>query len=94
MNKPVMKAAESANENAAIYSISLYPAERVREIFNRMKAAEGTGKEAAELRIFAARMKWLKELFKKYFNTEPDTTWTNAFNKAKKEENVLYPKWG
>jgi hypothetical protein len=36
----------------------------------------------------------VKELFKKYFNTEPDTAWTNAYNIAKKEENVLYPKWG
>jgi hypothetical protein len=44
-----------------VYSVSLYPAERVKEIFERMKAARGTDKEAAELQIFAARMRWLYE---------------------------------
>jgi len=33
----------------------------VREIFARLEAARGTSREAAELRIFAERMKWLYE---------------------------------
>jgi hypothetical protein len=31
--KPIMKAAESANESEAIHSLAFWPAERVHEIF-------------------------------------------------------------
>jgi hypothetical protein len=43
--KPIMKPSEIDPDGVS--SIILYPAERVREIFSRMKAARGTGREAA-----------------------------------------------
>ena len=63
--KPIMKhAAEmvgAQNDSLPVNTVDFYPAERVNEIFDRLKAARGTDKEAAELRIFAERMIWLYE---------------------------------
>ena len=63
--KPIMEPATDAigGETGGIpmKAIGFYPAERVREIFDRLKAARGTDREAAELRIFAERMIWLFE---------------------------------
>jgi hypothetical protein len=55
--KPIMKAAD--NGEGAFNSIEFYPAERVKEIFDRLSGARNTPREAAELRIFAERMEWL-----------------------------------
>ena len=49
------------SDSLPVNTIDFYPAERVRDIFERLKAARGTDKEAAELRIFAERMIWLYE---------------------------------
>jgi hypothetical protein len=57
--KPIMEAADSTNENAAIHGLEFWPAERVHEIFARLSEARKTPGEAAELRIFADRMEWL-----------------------------------
>jgi hypothetical protein len=46
-----------------VNAITFYPAERVQEIFERMKAAKGTTHEAEEYRIFALRM---ERLFDRY----------------------------
>ena len=63
--KPIMELATDAIGGEIgglpMKTICFYPAERVQEIFNRLKAARGTDKEAAELRIFAGRMIWLYE---------------------------------
>jgi hypothetical protein len=62
---PIMELAAEmiGGENGGIpvKTICFYPIERVQEIFNRMKAARGTDRETAELRIFAERMIWLYE---------------------------------
>jgi hypothetical protein len=50
--EPVMKPNEQDPDG--VNSIMLYPAERVQEIFRRMKAAWGTGREAAEDAEFVA----------------------------------------
>jgi len=63
--KPIMEFAMEMvggqSDSLPLNTIDFYPAERVREIFERLKAARGTDKEAAELRIFAERMIWLYE---------------------------------
>jgi hypothetical protein len=59
--KPIMKSAKEASESEAVNSVIFYPAERVHEIFSRLKAARGTAKEGAELKLFTARMQWLYE---------------------------------
>ena len=59
--KPIMKSAADAHESEAVNCVTLWPAERVQEIFDRLKAVRGTDREAAELRIFAERMIWLYE---------------------------------
>jgi len=60
-DKSIMRNAKEAGESEAVNAILFYPAERVNEIFARLEAARGTPREAAELRIFAERMKWLYE---------------------------------
>ena len=59
--RPIMKsaAASEEKESEALNSVMFYPAERVHEIFARLEAARGKPNEAAELRVFAERMKWL-----------------------------------
>jgi len=63
--EPIMKLAREIiggqSDSLPVNTIDFYPAERVCEIFERLKAARGTDKEAAELRIFAERMIWLYE---------------------------------
>jgi hypothetical protein len=60
---PIMKPIEEEMNGGGIpiKALVLGPADRVREIFDRMEAAMGTDREAAELRIFSERMKWLHE---------------------------------
>jgi hypothetical protein len=65
--KPVMKPDES--DPGGVSSIMFYPAERVREIFKRMKAARGTAGEAEEYRIFALRMERLYDRYSLESNT-------------------------
>jgi hypothetical protein len=65
--EPVMKPSEI--DRSGVSSIMLYPAERVREIFSRMKAARGTGREAEEYRIFALRMERLYDRYSLESNT-------------------------
>jgi len=48
-------------DSLPVNTIAFYPAERVCEIFERLKSARGTDRETAELRIFAGRMIWLYE---------------------------------
>jgi hypothetical protein len=48
---------DGAGKEDGINSIKFYPKERVDEIFNRMAAAQNTGEEAQELRIFYQRMR-------------------------------------
>jgi len=54
--KPIMKHATEMvggqSDSLPVNTVDFYPAERVREIFQRLKAARGTDREAAELRIF------------------------------------------
>jgi hypothetical protein len=51
--KPVMKPfIDVAGVRGGVNGILFYPKERVDEIFSRMAGAQGTDKEAAELRIF------------------------------------------
>jgi hypothetical protein len=52
-----------------INSIMFYPAERVREIFERMKSAKGTEHEAKEYRIFSLRMERLFDHYSLESNT-------------------------
>jgi hypothetical protein len=63
--KPIMELATEMiggqSDSLPLNTIDFYPAERVREFFERLKAARGTDREAAELRIFAERMIWLYE---------------------------------
>jgi len=63
--KPIMKHATEMiggqSDSLPVNTVDFYPAERVNEIFERLKAARGTDREAAELRIFAERMIWLYE---------------------------------
>jgi hypothetical protein len=59
--KPIMK--QSDIDRDCVSSIVLYPAERVREIFSRVKAARGTGREAEEFRIFFLRMERLYDRY-------------------------------
>jgi hypothetical protein len=65
--KPIMKPDDVDSEGVS--SIMLYPAERVREIFKRVKAAKGTQREAAEYRIFALRMERLYDRYSLESNT-------------------------
>jgi hypothetical protein len=61
---PVIKIATEAlggEDGIPITSIGFYPAERVHEIFDRLKAAKGTDREESELRIFAERITYLYE---------------------------------
>jgi hypothetical protein len=63
--KPIMELATEMiggqSDSLPINTVDFYPAERIHEIFKRLKAALGTDREAAELRIFAERMIWLYE---------------------------------
>jgi hypothetical protein len=65
--KPIMRPNEQDPDG--VNSIMLYPAERVREIFKRMKAARGTPHEAKEYRIFALRMERLYDRYSLESNT-------------------------
>jgi hypothetical protein len=65
--KSIMKPSEIDPDGMS--SIMLYPAERVMEIFSRMKAARGTGREAEELRIFFLRMERLYDRYSYESNT-------------------------
>jgi hypothetical protein len=65
--EPIMKPSELDPDG--VNSIALYPAERVREIFRRMKAARGTPREAEEYRIFALRMERLYDHYSLESNT-------------------------
>jgi hypothetical protein len=55
--EPIMKPNDLDHDG--VNSIMFYPAERVNQIFSRMKTAKGTPQEAAEFRIFALRMERL-----------------------------------
>ncbi|GHT75732.1 hypothetical protein FACS1894124_7460 [Spirochaetia bacterium] len=64
---PVMKQRmDSLNHADGINAVEFYPAERVDEIFSRMKAALNTPREVEELKIFALRMDRLYENQAKY----------------------------
>jgi hypothetical protein len=65
--KPIMK--PNKKDWDGINSVGFYPAERVREIFERMKAAKGTTEEAEEYRIFALRMERLYDRYSFESNT-------------------------
>ncbi|GHV16167.1 hypothetical protein FACS189493_1540 [Spirochaetia bacterium] len=70
---PVMKQHMDSGDHAdGINAVEFYPAERVDEIFSRMKAALNTPREAAELKIFALRMDRLYADQAKYTYTWPD----------------------
>jgi hypothetical protein len=56
-------------DSLPVKTIVFYPAGRVHEIFERLRAARGTDREAAELRIFAERMTWLYEVQSEEGNT-------------------------
>ncbi|MFP3041197.1 hypothetical protein LQZ19_05180 [Treponema primitia] len=67
---PVMKPFIDGGGHAdGINAVNFYPAERVEEVFSRMRSAMGTPREAAELRIFALRMERL------YEDAEENHTW-------------------
>jgi len=63
--EPIMKLATEMiggqSDSLPVNTVDFFPAERVHEIFKRLKAAQGTDREAAELKIFAERMIWLYE---------------------------------
>jgi hypothetical protein len=65
--KPIMKPNELDTDG--VNSIAFYPAERVREIFGRMKAARGTPREAEEYRVFSLRMERLYDRYSLESNT-------------------------
>jgi hypothetical protein len=65
--KPIMTANDLDPDG--INSIMFYPAERVKEIFRRMKSAKGTAQEAEEYRIFALRMERLYDRYSPESNT-------------------------
>jgi hypothetical protein len=65
--KPIMKPSDIDPDGVS--SIMLYPAERVREIFSRAKAARGTGREAEEFRVFFLRMERLYDRYSFESNT-------------------------
>jgi hypothetical protein len=89
-NKPIMKPSDIDPEG--VNSIMLYPAERVREIFDRMKAAKGTGREAEELRIFFLRMERLYDRYSFESNTwledEDEVRWAAVGEAAEDAEFV------
>jgi hypothetical protein len=67
---PIMKQhIDSRNHADGINAVEFYPAERVDEVFARMKAVLNTPREAAELKIFALRMDRLYEDQTKYTYT-------------------------
>jgi hypothetical protein len=68
--EPVMKPyIDSGGIEDGINAVMLYPAERVDEIFQRMKAAWGKENEAGELRIFYLRMRRMYQDFSMPMNT-------------------------
>jgi hypothetical protein len=87
-SKPIMKLSDIDPEG--VNSIMLYPAERVREIFDRMKAARGTGREVEELRIFFLRIERLYDRYSLESNTrleeEDELRWAAAGEAAEDAE--------
>jgi hypothetical protein len=67
---PIMKPyIDISGHEDGINAVMLYPAERVEEIFQRMKAAWGKKNEAEELRIFYLRMRRMYQDFSMSSNT-------------------------
>jgi hypothetical protein len=71
---PVMKPyIDGSDHGDGLNAVEFAPAERVAEIFQRMKTAMNTPREAAELKIFALRMDRLYDTAK-----ETQTWWDNV----------------
>jgi hypothetical protein len=88
--EPIMK--PDQRDPDGINAVLLYPAERVREIFRRMKAARGTGREAEELRVFFLRMERLYDRYSLESNTwledDDELRWAAIGEAAEDEEFV------